>query len=233
MQRIVVTGLGMINSVGNSVKESFSVIVKGVCGIDKISLFDSTNISVQIAGEVKNFDSTAVLGKKEAKKADRFIQLGIHAAKEAMKDAKIVINNNKPSIIERIKFWIILVISFYTFILISYNAINLFLEFNHQSEQIITQETERQKKIAKNAVNEAIDLIELHLEFLKNTKYPNRDISELFSNEFLQANFPPQSENELIQKDIKNYQNILLDFHKILKLLLIMQNEQLNQIYIF
>jgi PAS domain S-box-containing protein len=128
-----------------------------------------------------------------------------------MKQEKIVINNNKPSIIERIKFWIILVISFYTFILISYNAINLFLEFNHQSEQIITQETERQKKIAKNAVNEAIDLIELHLEFLKNTKYPNRDISELFSNEFLQANFPPQSENELIQKDIKKYQNILLE----------------------
>jgi len=93
MQRIVVTGLGMINSVGNSVKESFSVIVKGVCGIDKISLFDSTNFSVQIAGEVKNFDSTAILGKKEAKKADRFIQLGIHAAKEAMEDAKIVINN--------------------------------------------------------------------------------------------------------------------------------------------
>jgi 3-oxoacyl-[acyl-carrier-protein] synthase II len=93
MQRVVITGLGMINSVGNNVEESFKAIVDGKCGIDRITLFDPTNFSAQIAGEVKNFDPTDIMGKKEAKKADRFIQLGIHAAQEAMEDAKIVTNN--------------------------------------------------------------------------------------------------------------------------------------------
>lgn len=93
MQRVVVTGLGMINSVGNSVSESFQEIVKGTCGIDRITLFDPEAYSAQIAGEVKNFDPTAILGKKEAKKADRFIQLGIHAAQEAMADADLVTDN--------------------------------------------------------------------------------------------------------------------------------------------
>ena len=93
MQRVVVTGLGMINSVGNNVEESFKAIVEGVCGIDKITLFDPENFSAQIAGEVKDFDPTAIMGKKEAKKADRFIQLGIHAAQEAMEDAGIITDN--------------------------------------------------------------------------------------------------------------------------------------------
>ena len=97
MQRVVVTGLGMINSVGNSVNESFKAIVDGKCGIDTISLFDASAFSAQIAGEVKNFDPNAILGKKEAKKADRFIHLGIHAAKEAMEDANIVDENGKVS----------------------------------------------------------------------------------------------------------------------------------------
>ena len=93
MQRVVITGIGMINSVGNSVEESFKAIVDGKCGIDTISLFDASNFNAQIAGEVKNFDATEIMGKKEAKKADRFIQLGIHAAQEAMNDAKIVTEN--------------------------------------------------------------------------------------------------------------------------------------------
>ena len=93
MQRVVVTGLGMINSVGNNVKDSFKAIVDGQCGIDTITLFDASSFSAQIAGEVKDFDPTAILGKKEAKKADRFIQLGVHAAQEAMKDAGLVTEN--------------------------------------------------------------------------------------------------------------------------------------------
>jgi 3-oxoacyl-(acyl-carrier-protein) synthase len=88
MQRVVITGLGMINSLGNNVEESFNSIVEGNCGIDTISLFDASAFSAQIAGEVKDFDPAAIMGKKEAKKADRFIQLGIHAAQEAMEDVK-------------------------------------------------------------------------------------------------------------------------------------------------
>ena len=97
MQRIVITGLGMINSVGNNVEESFKAIVAGECGIDKITLFDPKDYSAQIAGEVKNFDSTAIMGKKEAKKADRFIQLGVHASLEAMKDSGLISEDGKVS----------------------------------------------------------------------------------------------------------------------------------------
>jgi len=93
MQRVVVTGIGMINSLGHNVEESFNAIVDGQTGIDTISLFDASSFSAQIAGEVKNFDSSAILGKKEAKKADRFIQLGIHASQEAMRDAGIITDN--------------------------------------------------------------------------------------------------------------------------------------------
>ncbi len=84
MRRVVITGLGTINSVGHTVEESFKAVVDGVCGIEKITLFDASEYPVQIAGEVKDFDPTTVMDKKEVKKADRFIQLGIKAAKEAM-----------------------------------------------------------------------------------------------------------------------------------------------------
>jgi len=93
MQRVVVTGIGMINSLGHNVEESFSAIVDGQTGIDRITLFDPEKFTAQIAGEVKNFDPTAIMGKKDAKKADRFIHLGIHAAQEAMNDAGLVTDN--------------------------------------------------------------------------------------------------------------------------------------------
>jgi len=93
MQKVVITGLGMINSLGSNVTDSFKAIVDGQTGIGKITLFDASEFTAQIAGEVKNFDPTAIMGKKEAKKADRFIQLGIHAAQEAMEDANIVTDN--------------------------------------------------------------------------------------------------------------------------------------------
>ncbi len=95
MKRIVVTGLGTINSVGHNIKDSFKAVVEGVCGIDTISLFDASEFPVQIAGEVKNFDPSTVMSKKEAKKADRFIQLGIKASLEAMIDAGFVNEENK------------------------------------------------------------------------------------------------------------------------------------------
>jgi len=102
MQRVVITGIGMINSLGNDVQSSFDAIKNGECGIDTITLFDASQYNAQIAGEVKNFDPEAIMGKKEAKKADRFIHLGIHAAQEAMADAGIVTDNKvDDSIAER------------------------------------------------------------------------------------------------------------------------------------
>lgn len=87
MRRVVVTGLGMINAVGHDKESAFKAICDGVCGIDTISLFDASNQTAQIAAEVKGFDPETVMDPKEVKKADRFIQLGLKAAQEAMQDA--------------------------------------------------------------------------------------------------------------------------------------------------
>jgi len=87
LKRVVVTGIGMINSLGLDKESSFKAIVDGQCGIKSISLFDTEKHSVKIAGEITDFDPTTVMNPKEVKKADRFIQLGLVAAKEAMADA--------------------------------------------------------------------------------------------------------------------------------------------------
>ncbi len=87
MKRVVVTGLGMINGVGHNKESAFDAIVAGKCGIETISLFDPEKFSARIVSEVKDFDPSTVMDGKEVKKADRFIQLGIKAAQEAMDDA--------------------------------------------------------------------------------------------------------------------------------------------------
>jgi len=89
LKRVVVTGLGMINSVGQDKESSFSAILNGECGIKKIELFDAEKFSVKIAGEIVGFDASTVMDAKEVKKADRFIHLGIKATAEAMKDANL------------------------------------------------------------------------------------------------------------------------------------------------
>ena len=87
MRRVVVTGLGMINSVGHDKESSFAAILNGECGIKEVELFDAEKFSVKIAGEIIGFDPSEVMDAKEVKKADRFIQLGMKATKEAMADA--------------------------------------------------------------------------------------------------------------------------------------------------
>ncbi len=89
MKRVVVTGLGMVNSLGLDKESSFSAIVEGKCGIKLIESFDTEKHSVKIAGEITDFDPTTVMDPKEVKKADRFIQLGLKAAQEAMADANL------------------------------------------------------------------------------------------------------------------------------------------------
>ncbi len=89
MRRVVVTGLGMINSVGNDKETSFKAICNGECGIDTITIFNPEGFGSQIAGEVKDFDPATVMAPKEVKKADRFIHLGLKAAQEAMADANL------------------------------------------------------------------------------------------------------------------------------------------------
>ena len=85
--RVVVTGMGAITPIGNNVEEFWQGIKDRKCGIDKITLFDTTNHKVTLAAEVKNFDAEEALGKKEARKLDRFSQFAVVAAKEAMVDS--------------------------------------------------------------------------------------------------------------------------------------------------
>lgn len=92
-RRVVVTGIGTINPIGHNVEETWKSIEEGKCGIAPISLFDTKDMKVTLAGEVKDFDVTKYIDKKEAKKMDRFIQMGMIAAKEAVTDSGLDINN--------------------------------------------------------------------------------------------------------------------------------------------
>ena len=87
MRRVVVTGLGAITPIGNSVSQMWESVKAGKCGIDKITLFDTTDRKVTLAGEVKNYVPEAFLYKREARKMDRYVQFAMAAANEAMKDA--------------------------------------------------------------------------------------------------------------------------------------------------
>ncbi len=94
MRRVVVTGIGMINSLGLTRDASFKAIIEGKCGIKKISSFDTTNMPVDIAGEIIDFDPASVMDAREVKKADRFIQLALKSSKEAMEDSGLLNDAN-------------------------------------------------------------------------------------------------------------------------------------------
>ena len=87
MKRVVVTGLGMITALGLDKDVSFKNICDGKTGVKKITLFDATDFPVQIAAQIDDFDPATIIEAKEIKKVDRFIQLGLKAAKDAMNDA--------------------------------------------------------------------------------------------------------------------------------------------------
>jgi 3-oxoacyl-[acyl-carrier-protein] synthase II len=96
MRRVVITGLGAITPIGNTVEEFWNGIKESKCGVDKITLFDTTNFEVKIAAEVKNLNLEEHFDKKAAKRLDRNSQFGIIAAREAMKDANIKIEEINP-----------------------------------------------------------------------------------------------------------------------------------------
>ena len=93
MRRVVVTGLGAITPVGNDVDEFWNGLISGKCGIDEITLFDTTNFKVKLAGEVKNFNVEDHFDRREAKRLDRFSHFAIVAARELMKDSKLDVNS--------------------------------------------------------------------------------------------------------------------------------------------
>lgn len=87
LKRVVITGLGAITPLGNTAPETWTALVNGVSGIAPITAFDATNFKTQFAGEVKGFDPTAVIDKKEARKMDRYSQFSVCVAEEAMRDS--------------------------------------------------------------------------------------------------------------------------------------------------
>lgn len=87
MRRVVVTGLGAVTPIGNSVSEMWRSVEEGRCGIAPITLYDTTDRKVTLAAEVKNFNPEEKLDKKELRKMDRYTQFAMVAAKEAMEDA--------------------------------------------------------------------------------------------------------------------------------------------------
>ena len=86
-RRVVVTGLGLITPVGIGVEESWKNILNGVSGITNITKFDASNFKSQVAGEVKSFDPDIHLNPKDSRRMDTFIQFGLVAGIEAIKDS--------------------------------------------------------------------------------------------------------------------------------------------------
>ena len=98
-RRVVVTGLGIISPVGNTVDEAWANIVAGKSGIAQITKFDASAFASRIAGEVKGFDVAQYLSPKEARRMDTFIHYGIAAGVQAIQDAGL---EAKPGDAERI-----------------------------------------------------------------------------------------------------------------------------------
>ena len=93
-RRVVVSGLGMLSPVGNSVNSTWKNILAGKSGVAPISAFDPSLLTTRFAAEVKEFDVDKYIPKKEAKKMDRFIQLGIAAGKQALEHSGLKITSS-------------------------------------------------------------------------------------------------------------------------------------------
>lgn len=89
LKRVVVTGMGAVTPLGHSAEETWNNLVNGVSGIDTITLFDTTNFKTKIAAEVKNLNVTDYLDRKEARKMDRYTQLALIAAQQAVEDSAL------------------------------------------------------------------------------------------------------------------------------------------------
>lgn len=92
-KRVVVTGVGAITPIGNTPAEYWEGLVSGRNGISEITLFDASRHACRIAGEVKNYDPHDYMDRKEAKRMDRFSQFAVSAAKQALADAQLTIND--------------------------------------------------------------------------------------------------------------------------------------------
>jgi 3-oxoacyl-[acyl-carrier-protein] synthase II len=93
-KRVVVTGIGAVTPVGIGVENYWSGLISGTSGVGRISLFDPEAFDVQIAAEVKGFDPSAFVDRKESRRMDRFVQLGVAAALEALEHSGLKITEH-------------------------------------------------------------------------------------------------------------------------------------------
>ncbi|MDL2289711.1 beta-ketoacyl-ACP synthase II [Clostridia bacterium OttesenSCG-928-F22] len=97
MRRVVITGMGMVSPLGNDIETSWNNAKNGVSGIGPITRVKTDNIPVKVAGEVKDFDVSRYMDKKDARRMDRFSQYAVAAAVQAMEDAGFDENNRPES----------------------------------------------------------------------------------------------------------------------------------------
>src|SRR6266545_4000398 len=96
-ERIVVTGLGAVTPLGPSVAATWQGLIAGQSGIGPITLFDTSGFDVTIAGEVRDFKPESVLSPREVKRLDRFCQFALVAAREALDDSGLTINESNSA----------------------------------------------------------------------------------------------------------------------------------------
>ncbi|WP_256761464.1 beta-ketoacyl-ACP synthase II [Cohnella sp. WQ 127256] len=93
-QRVVVTGMGVVTSLGSDLSTFWNNLLDGKSGVSLIEAFDTTEYTTKIAAEIKGFDPSLYMDKKESRKMDRFVQFGVAASKLAVEDAKLNIGEN-------------------------------------------------------------------------------------------------------------------------------------------
>ncbi len=95
-RRVVITGMGLISSLGNTVERFWANLLSGKSGIDRIQAFDVSEYPTKIAAEVRDFDPLEVLDRKEARHMDRFTQFAVVAAQKAVEDAELKMEDENP-----------------------------------------------------------------------------------------------------------------------------------------
>lgn len=95
-KRVVVTGMGCISPLGNDLPTTWEGLIHGRSGIGPVTQFDASEFETRIAGEVKDFDPTKYMDRKEARRSDRFVQFAVAAAQEAIADAGLNLSNEDP-----------------------------------------------------------------------------------------------------------------------------------------
>src|ERR1700733_2008363 len=97
MERVVITGIGLVTPLATGTRETWAALLSGKSGIAPITLFDTTQFRVKIAGEVKNWDPLAFIEKKKLKEIDRFIEFALGAAKMAIRDSGLELTDEEKN----------------------------------------------------------------------------------------------------------------------------------------